>query len=103
MIAETKHKTLELKLISGGVDAGLGVMVVFEFTICRTQTSAQLALTTVVRLVLDTCAGTSRYNNHAGERKRYSRMKIAQGSFRCERKQCNVGEILDENGLCTRW
>merc|ERR1712192_217425 len=25
-----------------------------------------------------------------------------QGSFRCERKQCNVGEMLDENGLCTR-
>ena len=70
MIAETKHKTLELKLISGGVDAGLGVMVVFEFTICRTQTSAQLALTTVVRLVLDTCAGTSRYYHHAGDRKK---------------------------------
>ena len=94
---------LELILISGGVDVSLGVMLVFEFTIFRTQTSAQSALTTVVRLVLDTCAGTSRYYHHAGERKRYSRMKIAQGSFRCERKQCNVGEILDENGLCTRW
>ena len=67
MIAETKNMTLELILISGGVDVNLGVMLVFEFTICRTQTSAQLALTTVVRLVLDTCAGTSRYNNHAGD------------------------------------
>ena len=53
-----------------GFDASLGVMLSFEFTICRTQTSAQLALTTVVRLVLDTCAGTSRYNNHAGDRKK---------------------------------
>ena len=93
---------LELIFISGGVDASLGVMLVFEFMICRTQTNVQLALITVVRLVLGTCAGTSRYNNHVGERKRYSRMRIAQGSFRCERKQCNVGEILDENGLCTR-
>ena len=102
MIAETKNMTSELILISGGFDASLGVMLVFEFTICRTQTSAQLALITVEPWDLDTCAGTSRYYHLAGEQKRYSRMKIAQGSFRCERKQCNVGEILDENGLCTR-
>merc|ERR1740128_1378463 len=25
-----------------------------------------------------------------------------KGSFRCEKKRCNIGEILDENGLCTR-
>ena len=48
----------------------LELTLVFEFTICRTQTSAQLALTTVVRLVLDTCAGTSRYYHHAGDRKK---------------------------------
>ena len=97
-----KKMPLELIFISGGVDVSLGVMLVFEFTICRTQTNVPLAPTTVEPWDLDTCAGTSRYNCHAGDRKRYSRIKIAQGSFRCERKQCNVGEILDENGLCTR-
>ena len=25
-----------------------------------------------------------------------------QGSFRCEKKKCNIGEILDEEGLCMK-
>ena len=25
-----------------------------------------------------------------------------QGSFRCEKKRCNLGEILDEEGYCIR-
>ena len=61
---------LELIFISGGVDVSLGVMLVFEFTICRTQTSVQSALITVEPWDLDTCAGTSRYYHHAGDRKK---------------------------------
>ena len=27
---------------------------------------------------------------------------FVQGSFRCEKKRCNIGEKLDETGLCVR-
>ena len=65
-----KKMPLELIFISGGVDVSLGVMLVFEFTICRTQTNVPLAPTTVEPWDLDTCAGTSRYYHHAGDRKK---------------------------------
>ena len=56
-------------------------------------------LITVITWGLGTSAGTFRQEIVSTVHKHHMNM---QGSFRCEKKRCNAGEILDDEGYCIR-
>ena len=70
--------------------------------IARTMMSALWELITVMLWDQNTFAGIFRHDKTKSILSRLSNEFASKGSFRCEKKRCNAGEILDEEGYCIR-
>ena len=65
----------------------------------KTTMSVPWGHITVGHWAQNTSAGTCRQHNYISCT---LSTKDFQGSVRCEKKKCNIGEILDEEGLCMK-